>query len=60
MKIWRYDVPIETKFIMSVSQKEWDEIIEIYTPVIKEKKLFENEEEFKNMLNIYKREKVTF
>ncbi len=55
MKIWRYDVPIETKFILNVSQIEWDEIIAIYSLVIKEKTLFKNEEEFNDVLNKYKR-----
>jgi hypothetical protein len=55
MKIWRYDVPLETKFMLDISQEEWNEIINIYSPVIKEKKLFKNEEEFRSTLNTYKR-----
>jgi len=55
MKIWRYDVPIETKFIAGVTQKEWDEIISQFSPVIKEKKIFKDDTEFNAVLNIYKK-----
>lgn len=55
MKVWRYDVPIETKFMHGVTESEWDEIVKIYAPVIKENKVFANEEEFFSMLNLYKR-----
>lgn len=55
IKIWRYDVPIESKFMVGVSQEEWNEIVTIYNPVIKEKKLFGTEEEFTKTLNLYKK-----
>ncbi len=55
MKVWRYDIPLETKFMMNVSQEEWDGIIAIYNPVIKEKRLFGSEEEFTKTLNLYKK-----
>lgn len=55
IKVWRYDVPIETKFVLSVNKKEWDEIVTIYTPVLKERHLFRTKKEFKTVLNTYKR-----
>jgi hypothetical protein len=55
IKIWRYDVPIETKFAIGVTEEEWKEIVTIFAPVIKEKYLFKTEEEFRNNLILYKR-----
>ncbi len=55
IKVWRYDIPIETKFIIDVSEKEWREIITIYGSIIKEQKFFETEEELKTCLNNYKK-----
>lgn len=55
IKIWRYDVPIETKFALNVTQKEWDEIVEIFSPVIKEKKVFDTTEEFEKILSSYEK-----
>jgi hypothetical protein len=54
MKIWRYDVPIETKFITNVTMEEWDEIIKIFAPVIKEQLLFESRDNFERALAEYK------
>jgi hypothetical protein len=55
IKIWRCDVPIETKFILNATKAEWEEIVNIFDPVIKEKKLFESEKDFTDTLNTYKR-----
>ena len=55
IKIWRCDVPIETKFVIGVTEKEWDEIINIFNPVIKEKYVFVSDEEFRTNLNNYAR-----
>lgn len=55
IKIWRCDVPIETKFAMSVTQKEWEEIVKIFAPVIKESFLFKNQVDYKTLLEIYRR-----
>ncbi len=54
IKIWRYDVPIETKFAIGITHEEWEKIITIYNPVIKEKELFKSEKEFRNKLEKYK------
>lgn len=55
IKIWRYDVPIETKFAMDVTEKEWNEIIAIFSPVIKVKKLFKSSAEFEKALSLYRK-----
>lgn len=55
IKIWRYDVPIETKFAIKVTKEEWDEIVKIFSPVVKEQKIFKNEEEYNKILSKYKR-----
>ena len=51
MKIWRYDVPIETKFAINVTQEEWQEILEIFKPVITESGLFETDDDLLNKLD---------
>jgi len=55
IKIWRCDVPIETKFITNVTEEEWNEIVKIFSPVIKEQKLFEKDSEFQKFLFLYKK-----
>src|SRR3989338_2309838 len=50
IKIWRYDVPIETKFVTNVSRAEWDKIIETFSAVIKEQVLFKGDEDFAKVL----------
>ncbi len=54
-KVWRYDVPLETKFAIGVTENEWNEIVSIYNPVINEKKVFVSEDEFRKTLESYKR-----
>ena len=54
IKIWRCDVPIETKVVMNVTQDEWNEITKIFAPVIKEQKLFDNKADFQKLLVQYK------
>jgi hypothetical protein len=55
IKVWRYDVPIETKFAINVTEKEWDEIIKIFSPVIKEQKIFSDDGELKKTLALYEK-----
>ena len=55
IKIWRCDVPIETKFIMNVTNEEWNKIVSVFDPVIKEKKLFKNKEEYRAAIKKYKK-----
>ncbi|MSR79055.1 MAG: hypothetical protein EXS59_02835 [Candidatus Taylorbacteria bacterium] len=56
IKIWRCDVPIETKIAMNVTQKEWNEVIKTFVPVIKEKVLFNTGSDLDNFLLQYKKE----
>ena len=58
MKIWRVDVPIETKFILGVTKKEWDDIVTVFSPVIKDKELFMNEEQLEKTISLYRRPKL--
>lgn len=53
MKVWRCDVPIETKVLLEVSQEELDAILKEFAPVIKEQGTFTTLEEFKIFLNNY-------
>ena len=55
MKVWRYDVPIETKFILSVTEQELEKIMNTFAPVIQERGVFKDEKEFTDMLSLYKR-----
>ncbi len=55
IKVWRCDVPIETKLVMSVTMEEWNEILTEFSPVIKEQKLFDEEDEFEKFLLRYKK-----
>lgn len=46
IKVYRYDIPeLETKMISNVTESEWKEIIEAYSPVVREEKKFSNENE---------------
>lgn len=54
IKIWRIDVPAETKFALNVTREEWDEIMKAFAPVIKEKALLKNEAELEDYLLKYK------
>ena len=56
IKVWRCDVPIETKIAMNVTQEEWDEIIKTFEPVIKGKALFDTVGDFESFLLKYKNE----
>ncbi len=55
IKIWRCDVPVETKIIMNVREEEWDEIIMIFSPVIREKKFLDTIDKFQEFLSSYKK-----
>ncbi len=54
IKVWRYDVPLETKMAMNVSADEWQQILEVFKPVITENKLFEQEVDFQSFIGAYK------
>lgn len=53
IKVWRYDVPIETKVLTNITKEEFEEVIKAFSPVIKEKLLFEKENDFKEFLKRY-------
>ncbi len=53
IRVWRYDVPIETKFVIGASEVEWQEIIDTFRPVLKEQKRFIDEAEFFFELKAY-------
>jgi hypothetical protein len=55
IRIWRYDVPIETKFVRNVTEDEWNQILKVFSPVLKDQGLFAGEEEFRSTLEGYKR-----
>lgn len=55
IKVWRYDTPIETKFIKNVTKDEWDAIIAQFKPVIKESECFASQERFVEALKMYKK-----
>ncbi len=54
IKVWRYDVPLETKMAMNVSADEWQQILEVFAPVLKEYKLLDQTEPFDDFLEAYK------
>jgi hypothetical protein len=55
IKVWRYDTPLETKFILGVTPAEWDAIVKEFGPVIKEKAVFKDSKELINFLSSYKK-----
>jgi hypothetical protein len=55
IKVWRCDIPRETKIIWNVTEKEWEAIIRAFKPVIKERKQYIQEEAFDTFLANYKR-----
>ncbi|MSS74937.1 hypothetical protein EXS73_01865 [Candidatus Pacearchaeota archaeon] len=55
IKIWRCDVPLETKIIYKVTPGEYDTIIKTFKSVIKEKRVFENKTLFNAFFKAYKR-----
>lgn len=54
IKIWRCDVPSETKIIYNVSSEELNAIITIFNPVIQEKGILDSER-FEAFVEGYKR-----
>jgi inorganic pyrophosphatase len=54
IKVWRYDVPLETKIALNVSADEWQQILEVFAPVLKDYKLFDQIENLENFLEAYK------
>ena len=57
MKIWRYDIDVlETKMIFNVTESEWKNVIETFSPVVKEEKRFSNEDEKAEFLGKFKLE----
>ena len=55
IKVWRCDVPIETKFAVNMTLEEWNEVIKVFAPVIKEQGLFQREKDFYRALAVYKK-----
>ncbi|MBI3633744.1 MAG: hypothetical protein HY226_05655 [Candidatus Vogelbacteria bacterium] len=55
IKIWRCDVSTETKVVMDVTQEEWNEIVKIFSSVIKEQRLFNNAKDFQRLLLQFKK-----
>lgn len=55
IKVWRCDVPIETKFVIGVTTDEWSKILKIFAPVIKEYVLFKGNEDFYEALMRYQK-----
>ncbi len=53
-QVWRYEVPLETKFVMNVTEEEWNAIITEYKPVIKTQKIYKDREEFESALLLFK------
>ncbi len=54
-QVWRYDVPLETKMVMNVTEKEWQEILKEYKPVIKgEPKIYKDKSEFEAAVEKFK------
>ncbi|MES2436938.1 MAG: hypothetical protein V4519_02910 [Patescibacteria group bacterium] len=53
-QVWRYDVPLETKFCMNITQKEWDEILAEYKPVIKTQTVYKTKEDFEKAVEGFK------
>ncbi len=54
IKVWRYDVPIETKIIKDVTGEEYSQIIEAFTPVLKEQSQFKTQEEFDSYIQTHR------
>ena len=54
-KMWRCDVPIETKIVARVTENEWQEILNVFRPVITESGLFTREAEFETFLGEFRR-----
>ena len=55
IRIWRCDVPLETKFVCKVTKEEWEQIIATFSPVLKKSLLFASESDFQKLLFFYKR-----
>jgi hypothetical protein len=53
IKVWRLDVPVETKFFTEVSRKELAEILLAFEPVLLDSKVL-TDTEFENELNKFK------
>ncbi len=55
IKVWRYDVPLETKMALRVTESEWQDILKTFAPVIKDSQIFANEKDFLDFLATYKK-----
>ncbi|MBM3230654.1 hypothetical protein FJZ22_03315 [Candidatus Pacearchaeota archaeon] len=54
IKVWRCDVPIETKIVYNVTKIEYEKIIATFKPVIKEKETLDTKR-FKIFIEQYKK-----
>lgn len=55
IRIWRCDVPVETKFVLEVTRQEWEEVMETFRPVLKKATLFFTKENCITELKRFKR-----
>lgn len=54
IKIWRCDVPIETKVVWHVSESEFDGILKTFGPVLREHKILATEADFEKFLAAFR------
>jgi hypothetical protein len=54
IKVWRLDVPIETKMVVNVTDSEWQAILDAFCPVLKEKNKFKTGEELLPFIEQFK------
>ncbi len=54
IKVWRLDVPEETKFFTNVTQEELDKIIEAFKPVLISSKVISDQNEFTKEMEKFK------
>lgn len=60
IQVWRFDVPIETKFVFNVTNSEWEKILQAFAPVLKNQKIFSNKEDvFKELSNFIKKDSLS-
>jgi inorganic pyrophosphatase len=58
IKVWRYDVPIETKIVVNVTSDEWRQILKTFGPVLTAQSLFKDVSAMQSFVSGYKRPAV--
>lgn len=53
VRIWRVDVPLETKFFINISSLELEEIKQVFAPVLREVKILD-EKDFDEQIDLFK------